>query len=131
MIAVGDLRRIAQARLKDAEVLQRARRYDGAVYVCGYAVEIALKARICRALRWGGYPSTRSDFERYQSFRTHNLDVLLHLSGRETRVKAGNLNEWSIVAVWDPNTRYGKIGWASHRDAATMIAATKTLLAAV
>jgi len=131
MIAVGDLRKIAQARLRDAEVLQRAKRYDGAVYLCGYAVEIALKARICRALKWTGYPSTRGDFEGYQSFRTHDLDILLHLSGGEVKVKAGHLAEWSIVAAWDPNTRYRTIGSASQQDAADMITATKTLLAAL
>jgi HEPN domain-containing protein len=131
MIPVGDLRKIAQARLRDAEVLQRAKRYDGAVYLCGYAIEIALKARICRALKWSGYPSTRSDFEGYHSFRTHDLDILLHLSGKEVKVKAGYLAEWSIVATWDPNTRYRTIGSASRRDAADMIAATKTLLAAL
>jgi hypothetical protein len=131
MIAVGDLRRVAQARLKDAEVLQQAKRYDGAVYLCGYAVEIALKARICRALKSTGYPSTRTDFEGYQSFRTHDLDVLLHLSASEAKIKASHLAEWSIVAAWDPNVRYRTIGSASQQDAADMITATKTLLAAL
>ncbi len=131
MIAVSDLRRIARARLKDAEVLQQAKRYDGAVYLCGYAVEIALKARTCRALKWPGYPSTRADFEGYFSFRTHDLDTLLHLSASEAKVKAGHLAEWSIVAAWDPSTRYRTIGSASQQDAADMITATRTLLAAL
>jgi hypothetical protein len=42
MITTKDLRSIAKARLKDAEVLSDAKRYDGAVYLCGYAVEINL-----------------------------------------------------------------------------------------
>ncbi|MCB0065385.1 MAG: HEPN domain-containing protein [Caldilineaceae bacterium] len=70
-----------KARLEDAEVLLAANRYDGAMYLCGYAVELALKARICRTLKWAGYPSTRKEFEGYQSLRTHDLKVLLHLSG--------------------------------------------------
>jgi len=48
----SDLQKIARARLRDADVLYRAQRYDGAIYLCGYAVEIALKARICKALAW-------------------------------------------------------------------------------
>lgn len=87
MIAVGDLRGIAEARLEDATVLRTARRYDGAVYLCGYVVEIGLKARICGTLKWNEYPATASEFQRYQSFRTHDLDVLLHLSGREAKIK--------------------------------------------
>jgi len=131
MIAVGDLRKIARARLKDADVLQLAKRCDCAVYLCGYAVEIALKARICRALKWAGYPSTRGDFEGYQSFRTHDLDILLHLSGSEVKIRADHLADWSIVADWDPNIRYRTIGSASQQDAADMITATKTLLASL
>jgi hypothetical protein len=76
-------------------------------------------------------PFDRSDFEGYQSFRTHDLDVLLHLSGMEAKIKAGHLAEWSIVAAWDPNTRYRRIGSASRREAADMITATRVLLAAL
>ena len=50
MISRTELRRIARARLRDAEVLFGAGRYDGAIYVCGYAIELTLKARICRVM---------------------------------------------------------------------------------
>jgi hypothetical protein len=148
MIPAGDLRKIAHAWLKEAEVLQLAKRYEGAVYLCGYAVEIALKGRICRALKWASHPSTRGDFEGYQSFRTHDLDILLHLSAREAKIKAGHLAEWSILAAWDPSVRSTRkrssrsargrsagdreipYNWIRVRwDAARMIAAAKTLLA--
>jgi enhancing lycopene biosynthesis protein 2 len=42
MIFPSDLRDIAQARLDDADALLQAGRFDGSVYLCGYAVEIAL-----------------------------------------------------------------------------------------
>ena len=102
MISVGDLRKIARARLEDATVLRTSKRYDGAVYLCGYAVEIGLKARICRTLKWTEYPSTVSEFQRYQSFRTHDLHVLLHLSGREAKIKGKYLAEWSTIASLGP-----------------------------
>src|SRR2546430_6318938 len=66
MITRSDLQKIARARLRDVEVLYRSRRYDGAIYLCGYAVEIALKARICKTLSWLGYPSTGGEFQNYQ-----------------------------------------------------------------
>ena len=116
MILPNDLRKIARARLKDAEVLLASRRYDGAIYLCGYAVELALKARICRTLKWQGYPSTSREFRDYQSFRTHDLDVLLHLSGR------------SVVAQWNPSARYEPVGKAKRTDTQLMISAAKTLL---
>ena len=127
MITRSDLTEIARARLKDAEVLLHSRRYDGAIYLCGYAVEIALKAKICLTLSWPGYPSTRGEFQNYQTFRTHDLDVLLHLSGVEERVKTTLLAAWSDVAAWDPEVRYKPIGSATKQDAELMIASAKVL----
>src|SRR5437667_174196 len=85
MLSTADLTSIARARLKDAKALLSKKRYDGAAYLCGYAVEIALKARIVRTLKWSGFPETRTEFEGLASFRCHDLDILLHLSGWEER----------------------------------------------
>ncbi|HBB88531.1 MAG TPA: hypothetical protein DC047_13040 [Blastocatellia bacterium] len=71
MIEHGELLEIAEERLKDAEALLAAGRYDGAIYLGGYVVELALKSCICRILNWKGFPQTRSEFQNYQSFRTH------------------------------------------------------------
>jgi len=131
MILPTELGTIARARLRDAEALLAASRYDGSVYLCGYSVEIGLKARICRTLKWDGFPSTNKDFEKYRihSFRTHNLDVLLHLSGAEKKIKeARYLPAWSVVAMWEPGTRYRPIGTATSADAIDMIKAAKILL---
>jgi hypothetical protein len=128
MIPEKALRRIAIARLKDATALLDAKRYDGATYLCGYAVELTLKARICRTLKWSDFPSTNKEFENYKSFKVHNLDVLLHLSGKEDVVKTKLLAEWSAVAQWDPASRYQSIGAVSRTDAEAMITATKTLI---
>ena len=123
MISRQQLRKIARARLQDAQVLRRARRYDGAVYLCGYAVEIALEARICRALRWPAFPEDNREFEGYQSLRTHRLDVLLRFSGMEARVKTSMMAEWSLVEMWRPEMRYRRVGTTGRRDAADMITA--------
>src|SRR5690242_8975791 len=86
VILAADLRKIARARLADAEALYRTNRFDGSVYLCGYAVELSLKYRICKTLGWSDFPSTGGEFKQYQTFRTHDLDVLLHLCGREARI---------------------------------------------
>src|SRR5688500_326916 len=110
MIAATDLRSIARARLRDAQVLLRAKRFDGAFYLCGYAVEVALKARICRTLKWSGFPDAAHDFRGLQSLKTHDLEILLRLSGVEARVKTKHLAEWSAVLDWNPEKRYQPIG---------------------
>lgn len=128
MLVTTDIRQIAKARLKDAQVLLAAQRYDGAVYLCGYAVEMALKARICKTLKWAGYPESRKEFEQLSSFKAHDLDVLLRLSGREASVKSNFLMEWSAVSVWNPESRYKPIGSANASDAQLMLNSAAVLL---
>jgi HEPN domain-containing protein len=131
MLSRRELKQIARARLKDAEVLFGAKRYDGASYLCGYAVEIALKAKVCETLKWKGFPSTKREFEGYQSFKTHSLDVLLTLSGVEEKIKKRYLTDWSVVAEWDPEARYKTVGKVSEGDSRLMIESTKALMAAL
>ena len=131
MLPISDLQKIARARIKDAEVLLRARRFDGSVYICGYAVEIGLKARICRTLGWAGFPGSNTEFQGYASFRTHDLDVLLRLSGKESIIKTRHLTAWSVVAMWDPETRYLPIGSASAADANAMLHSAPDVLGAL
>lgn len=131
MLDQKDIRLLAKARLKDAQVLLRGKRYGGALYLCGYAIEFALKARICQTLRWSGYPETTTEFGGYTSLRTHNLEVLLHLSGIEVKIKTKMLAEWSVVNQWTPESRYSPIGKATQADASLMIASTKKLLSKI
>jgi hypothetical protein len=121
VITIADLRGIAKARLEDASVLYQDRRFDGAVYLCSYAIELSLKARICTTLGWIGFPETRGEFENFGSFRTHKLDVLLALSGVEQMVKTRHLEEWSAVSTWDPETRYKRIGHTTREQAELML----------
>jgi HEPN domain-containing protein len=128
MLTRAELRKIARARIQDARVLFRGRRYDGAVYLCGYAVELALKARICTVLHWPGFPSTQAEFKGLQSFKVHELEMLLRLAGREAKVKTTYSTEWSAVSRWDPEVRYKPVGTASRAAAAAMISSTERLL---
>ena len=131
MIATSDLRAIAKARLRDAQVLLRARRFDGAFYLCGYSVEVALKARICRTLKWSGFPETGQDFKGLQSIRTHDLEILLRFSGIEDRIKRKHMSEWSVVLDWNPEKRYQSIGQSTQQQATDMLTCAKRLLAVI
>lgn len=131
MKSVPDLRAVSKGRLRDAQALQQAGRFDGAVYMCGYAVEIALKARACRTLKWSGFPETNKEFEGLQSFKTHNLEILLHLSGAEGKIRSKFIAEWSIVLRWNPETRYQKMGTAAKQDVIDLISAARRLLGAL
>ena len=109
-------------------MLLQSGRNDSATYLCGYAVEMALKAKICETLNWEGYPSTNSEFQNLQSFRTHNLEVLLRLSGAGAPVRFANLPDWSRVSKWDPEMRYVPIGTISDDDARSMVESTGAIM---
>lgn len=125
-----DLLKIIQARIDDADALHSAGRFDGAIYLCGYAVELALKRRICITLRWPGFPSTTAEFRNFLSFKTHALDVLLAMSGYEKKIKKdpSSFAAWSDVGSWDPQARYKLVGSASSADAQKVINSAKMLL---
>lgn len=128
MIRISDLRAIARSRLADAKTLHSHKRYDGAFYLCGYAVEIALKARVCRTLKWTGFPESLREFGDYRSFQTHKLLVLLRLSGIEDRIKNQYMADWSIASTWAPEARYNPVGGVTPLEAETMIKAAEVLL---
>jgi HEPN domain-containing protein len=129
VILVAELDKLARARLDDAKALLAANRFDGATYLCGYAVEVALKARICRVLNWPEFPSTGGEFQPYRSFQTHELDVLLRLSGQESRIKQEHFALWNAAAIWKSESRYNAVGTAQKGDAEAMVQATERLLA--
>jgi hypothetical protein len=128
MLAAVEVKRLAKARLQDAITLHVAGRHDGAVYLCGYSVELALKARICRTLKWSGFPETNKEFENLRSFKVHDLDVLLRFTGREAVVKTTLFPDWSVVSAWNPESRYKPIGSVSPADAGQMLASAAVLL---
>jgi hypothetical protein len=53
LVPKAELKRIATTRLGDARVLLKNNRIDGAAYLCGYAIELALKFRVCQVVRAG------------------------------------------------------------------------------
>jgi len=122
-IKIEDLEDLANERIKDAKVLCEAGRYFGAVYICGYALELGLKKQICCTLGWDEYPTE----SKYKSLKTHDLEVLLHFSGKEKLVIANLQAQWSIVLQWNPEARYSASS-VMESQAKHMIEATEAIL---
>jgi HEPN domain-containing protein len=101
-----DLKDLSRLRLREAEALYKAHLYDGCVYLAGYAIELALKARICRLLRIKEYPG--GDLGR--AFKVHSLDQLKVLAGLSADIDMSKNKElfdnWSKAVSWDPEQRY-------------------------
>lgn len=114
------LKKLSLERLKDATILLRSGRPDAAAYMCGYVLEMALKACVCRRLRLCSYPPERLS----KAFKTHSIEDLLLLAGLENEVSGKrhkNLANWSVVARWNPDWRYQAPGSRTSGDAEDMI----------
>jgi HEPN domain-containing protein len=116
-----ELQELARLRLREAEALFAARLYDGCVYLCGYVVELALKAAICATLAIPEYPDE-------PMFRTHRFKELILLAGlREqiTPAHPGLLNNWSVATDWKPDWRYQPVGTYGQAQAKIVLEALK------
>jgi HEPN domain-containing protein len=105
------LRALAEMKLREAETLFASGFFDGCAYLCGYVVELALKARICATLGISEYPDKESRLR--SAFRTHDLNDLKLLAGMETEISANRpnlLSNWSIATQWKPELRYEPVG---------------------
>jgi len=124
MLTRNELKGLAKARLKETKALFDRGLYDGACYLAGYVVELALKARICKGLDLDEYPQTG---EISRAFKTHKYGDLLKLSGLERRfndamgTNPSLLKNWSSLTVWTEDFRYRPIGSSSKKDAEDII----------
>lgn len=114
-----EFQQIALSRYQEARVLFENNHYDGAVYLAGYALESALKARICKILD-ADYPKSHT------SFLTHKPETLLDLSGLRKQFDVARNNDtrlasnWALLTGndgWNEQLRYKPIGTRSHDSA--------------
>jgi HEPN domain-containing protein len=120
-----ELRELARLRLREAEALFDAELYDGCVYLCGYVVELALKARICTLLGVEDFPDKRIP----QAFKTHEFEHLRLLAGLENYISPKNeelFKNWSAATDWKPEWRYRKAGTISREQAREVLQAVRS-----
>ena len=122
-----EFKQLAKLRLKEAETLYSAGLYDGSVYLCGYAVEFALKARICKLLGLTEYPASG---KLKNVYAVHDFNQLLLLSGLQPKLDPGNVDlftNWSTATPWTPERRYepkGSFNRAAAREVLDAVCST-------
>ena len=124
MIKYNDLKDLSITRAKEAKVLYRNHLYDGCVYLCGYVVELSLKAMICKHLAISEYPD---DGKMKSVFSTHEFDRLQLLAGLSKEIdmvaKPRLFKNWSLLTTWSPSHRYKPIGTYNQQNANEMLKA--------
>ena len=129
MISKANLTRLSKVRLRDAEALFDCKRWAGSIYMCGYAVELALKQKICLTLGWPGFPP--DSHRPYTNLKVHDLNVLLDFTGVAGKIKSRYMTEWTRVNVWNPENRYEPVGTVTKTNAADMISSAKIIMKAL
>jgi hypothetical protein len=124
-----EIRRLSQERLDEAEILYHNSKVDGAFYLSGYSVELALKAKICEKIcipnlfdetdKSLNMISGISDIRR--TFKTHNLFMLLILCGLKDKFEADKATNKYLYLVnslifekWNETMRYKSSGLSSN-----------------
>lgn len=118
------LQDLAKLRLKEAEALFAAGLYDGSVYLAGYVVELALKARICRILGLNEYPLDIGN-----AYKIHALETLKVLAGLSTEINVAKnkdlFDNWSRAVTWNPEGRYKAPGTNNQASAKLILDSIK------
>jgi hypothetical protein len=106
-----DLQGNAQAKIDDALILLKEKRYSNAYYLSGYAVEIGLKACIAAQIT----AETLPDKTFLKKIMSHEFKVLIGLAGLAGALKdEENANpvfaaNWAVALQWEPDARYEAI----------------------
>lgn len=103
-----DLKALVEIRMNESALLLGKKHFDGAYYLCGYAVECALKSCIARKTRVHDFPDRKLVMDSY----THNLNQLIRVAGLQGALdlelkRDGNFAvNWAIVKDWNEESRY-------------------------
>jgi len=122
----AELHKLCDARIQDAQALFQSRRYSGAYYMAGYAVECALKACIARQTRRWEFPERNTN-----RLYVHDLKSLLTFAGLETefgnaRMASAPLDSaWAVVVNWSEQTRYET---RTRTEASDLLSAVTTVV---
>jgi HEPN domain-containing protein len=108
----ADIQALAKAKLAEADCLLRNGFFDAAFYIGGYAVELMLKARVCKTLGIDDFfQFKKGKPEIYRPYKVHDYEYLIILSGIYADFDRAQANvsfktDWSIVSAWNENARY-------------------------
>ena len=104
----SDFQRLADTRIRDAVALIEVRRYAGAYYLAGYAVECGLKACVAKQTQRYEFPDRGLANKTY----THNVKTLVEAAGLETQRDTDAEHDpdfgsnWAVVKDWTEQSRY-------------------------
>jgi hypothetical protein len=101
---------VARLRIHDAKCLFKEGRYNGAIYLGGYAVECQLKFAYCKR---------KTEMHLPRRLETHDWDTLVAAAGLSSDIKRQTQIDAvysGLVDLWGPSLRY-RTGRYSQQEA--------------
>lgn len=104
----NDLEALSNIRLEEAKCLLSNGFYHGSYYLCGYAVECALKACIAKTFQQYEFPNLKVVKDSY----THDLGQLVKIANLHQNLISSSSSDaalevnWSIIKDWSEQFRY-------------------------
>jgi hypothetical protein len=103
-----DFQKLADMRIEEAEALLKAKKWAGAYYLAGYAVECGFKACIAKKTKRHDYPDKDFAAKCY----THKVEQLVLQAGLQVTFQTARTADpdldvnWNVVKDWDESSRY-------------------------
>ena len=107
-----DLQRLAELHAEEATILVANGKEQGAYYLCGLAVECALKACLAKGTKQHEFPNKDYAAKVY----VHDLNELLKVAGlqdqraTDERTNPALAANWGVVMGWTVESRYEHSG---------------------
>lgn len=116
MDCISNIRKLAWVKFNEAECLFENGYCDWSYYTAGYTIELLLKAGVCKVLGIEDFYDENGEILKAlkypQTFKSHDFDQLLMLSGVYVRLRkeadADDLfkADWLTVCEWSEGSRY-------------------------
>jgi HEPN domain-containing protein len=117
----------------DANLLLKNKRYDGAYYLAGYAIECAFKACIAKRTKRHDFP----DLNLAKKIHVHTLGSLLEHAGLKLAFDLEFLIDttfevkWAVVKDWSEQSRYEVHDRKTARDMVGAVGDVQGVLACI
>lgn len=128
MIPVADFQHTACERFRDAKCLLDGERFDGAIYMAGYALEIAIKVKLCHSKEMPAFPDTEDEWKdvngalkkfdntwkktnnafdkESKSWKEHLSEELVNRLDESLKNQILANRDWRKIRIWSVDLRY-------------------------
>jgi len=128
MIPIADFEQTAREKLLDAKCLLDGERFDGAIYMAGYALEIAIKVKLCHSKEMPAFPDAEDEWKdingalikfdntwkkpnnafdkESKSWKVHLSEELVNKLNESLKNQILANRGWGKIKLWSVDLRY-------------------------